>query len=85
MVVAAAGNGGEDGVGDNNDVTPTTPCTLGNANLICVASVTRTGARSGFSNYGAASVDVGAPGGDGQLDGDRRHREREAVLGEPVQ
>jgi thermitase len=65
VVVAAAGNGGDDGVGDNNDVTPTTPCTLGNANLICVASVTRTGARSSFSNYGAASVDVGAPGGDG--------------------
>jgi subtilisin family serine protease len=65
VVVAAAGNGGDDGVGDNNDVTPSTPCTLGNANLICVASVTRTGARSSFSNYGVASVDVGAPGGDG--------------------
>src|SRR5215211_2320240 len=65
VVVAAAGNGGDDGVGDNNDVTPTTPCTLPNANLICVASVTRTGARSDFSNFGPTTVDVGAPGGDG--------------------
>ena len=65
VVVAAAGNGGDDGVGDNNDVTPTTPCTLPNANLICVASVTRTGARSEFSNFGPTTVDVGAPGGDG--------------------
>ncbi len=60
VVVAAAGN--ENG---NNDAAPTTPCTLPNANLICVASVTKTGARSGFSNYGRTTVDLGAPGGDG--------------------
>jgi subtilisin family serine protease len=60
VVVAAAGNEGVD-----NDASPTTPCTFSNANLICVASVTRAGARSEFSNYGAATVDVGAPGGDG--------------------
>lgn len=65
VVVAAAGNGGDDGVGDNNDAAPITPCNLPNANLICVASVTKTGARSDFSNFGAASVDLGAPGGDG--------------------
>ena len=65
VVVAAAGNGGDDGVGDNNDAEPTTPCTFPNANLICVASVTRTGARSDFSNFGPTTVDVGAPGGDG--------------------
>jgi thermitase len=70
VVVAAAGNGGDDGVGDNNDTTPTTPCTLPNANLICVASVTRTGARSDFSNFGPTTVDVGAPGGDGSGDPD---------------
>jgi thermitase len=65
VVVAAAGNGGNDGVGDNNDAIPTTPCTLPNTNLICVAALTTTGARSAFSNFGATSVDVGAPGGDG--------------------
>ncbi len=70
VVVAAAGNGGDDGVGDNNDTTPTTPCTLPNANLICVASVTKTGVRSDFSNFGRTTVDVGAPGGDGSGDPD---------------
>ena len=60
VVVVAAGN-----EANNNDVNPTTPCTFGNANLICVAAVTRTGARSGFSNFGATTVDLGAPGGDG--------------------
>jgi len=64
-VVAAAGNGGADGVGDNNDVSPTTPCNLGNANLICVAAVTAAGDLASYSNFGATNVDVGAPGGDG--------------------
>ena len=31
VVVAAAGNGGDDGVGDNNDASPITPCNLPNA------------------------------------------------------
>ena len=66
VVVAAAGN---DGV--NNDVSPHTPCALPNANLVCVAAVTRTGARSAFSNWGATTVDLGAPGGDGSGDPDR--------------
>jgi thermitase len=65
VVVAAAGNGGNDGVGDNNDTVPFTPCTLPNGNLICVAAVTKTGDRSDFSNFGPSSVDLGAPGGDG--------------------
>jgi thermitase len=60
VVVAAAGN-----EANNNDVNPSTPCTLPNGNLICVAAVERTGARSDFSNFGATTVDVGAPGGDG--------------------
>jgi len=64
IVVAAAGNGGGDFVGDNNDVTPFYPSSYTNANIISVASITSTGARSGFSNYGATSVDIGAPGSD---------------------
>ena len=85
VVVAAAGNGGDDGVGDNNDAAPITPCTLPNPNLICVASVTKTGARSDFSNFGPTTVDVGAPGGDGSSDPDDDILEREAGVGEPVQ
>jgi len=66
VVVAAAGNDNND-----NDINPTTPCSLSNPNLICVASLTRTGERSDFSNFGRNSVDVGAPGGDGSLNPDQ--------------
>ena len=62
LFVAAAGNGGSDGVGDNNDSAPTYPASYTNANVISVAAITRTGARASFSNYGATSVDLGAPG-----------------------
>jgi subtilisin family serine protease len=62
LFVAAAGNGGNDGVGDNNDLTPHYPSSYPNVNIIAVASITSGGARSSFSNYGATSVDIGAPG-----------------------
>jgi thermitase len=57
VVVAAAGN-----EGSNNDLAPTTPCTLPQANLICVAALNQSGGLAGFSNYGAKSVDLAAPG-----------------------
>lgn len=69
LFIAAAGNGGGDGVGDDNDVTPHYPsnyvCTSLSANYDCVisvASITNTGAKSGFSNFGKTSVDLAAPG-----------------------
>jgi subtilisin family serine protease len=62
LFVAAAGNGGSDGVGDNNDTVANYPSNYTNANVIAVASITSTGARSSFSNYGATTVDIGAPG-----------------------
>lgn len=62
LFVAAAGNGGSDGVGDNNDTVVNYPSNYTNANVIAVASITSTGARSSFSNYGATTVDIGAPG-----------------------
>jgi subtilisin family serine protease len=62
LFIAAAGNGGSDGVGDNNDTTPHYPSSYNNANIIAVAAITSSGAKSGFSNYGATSVDIGAPG-----------------------
>ena len=62
LFIAAAGNGGGDGVGDNNDSTPHYPSSYSNTNIIAVASITSSGGRSGFSNYGATSVDIGAPG-----------------------
>lgn len=69
LFVAAAGNGGSDSVGDNNDTTASYPsnyaCTT-NAKtwdcVVAVAAITSAGAKSGFSNYGASTVDLGAPG-----------------------
>jgi len=69
LFIAAAGNGGKDGVGDNNDTTANYPsnyqCTSGGKTWDCVmavAAITSAGAKAGFSNYGATTVDIGAPG-----------------------
>jgi subtilisin family serine protease len=62
LFCAAAGNGGSDGLGDNNDATASYPSNYPNANVIAVAAITNTGAKSSFSNYGATTVDIGAPG-----------------------
>ena len=67
LFIAAAGNGGSDGVGDNNDAVASYPsnyvCQSSSGDcVIAVAAITSTGAKSGFSNYGATKVDLGAPG-----------------------
>ena len=62
LYVVAAGNGGSDGVGDNNDASPTYPCNITSTNLICVAATDQFDQLTDFSNYGATSVDLAAPG-----------------------
>jgi len=62
LFIAAAGNGGLDGVGDNNDATANYPSNYPNANIIAVAAITSAGALSSFSNYGSSTVELGAPG-----------------------
>ena len=57
LFVAAAGNSGT-----NNDATPSYPSGYTSPNIIAVASITSTGALSSFSQYGATTVDIGAPG-----------------------
>lgn len=60
--VAAAGNGGMDGIGDNNDVYPSYPASY---DLPCVISVAATDEQdklTRFSNYGKKTVHVAAPG-----------------------
>lgn len=57
VVVVAAGNEGA-----NNDSEPHSPCVLPQANLICVAALSRSGILAGFSNFGVESVDLAAPG-----------------------
>lgn len=62
LVVVAAGNGDSNGNGVNVDQTPIYPCDFTQDNLICVAALDQSFQRASFSNYGATSVDVGAPG-----------------------
>lgn len=68
LFVAAAGNGGSDGVGDNNDLLASYPSNYSTQStlkwdaVVAVASMTSTGALSSFSNYGDVSVDLAAPG-----------------------
>ena len=61
LFVVAAGNDGHD-----EDARPVNqrdyPCAFELANVVCVAAVDNRGALAAFSNYGAASVDVAAPG-----------------------
>lgn len=64
LFVTAAGNGGADGVGDNNDSVPFYPAAYNLANIITVAAMTSSDDLTSFSNYGVTSVDVGAPGAD---------------------
>ncbi len=68
LYVFAAGNGDSiNHVGYNVDSSPTYPCASDQGgfdvgNVICVAATTEADQRASFSNYGANSVDLGAPG-----------------------
>jgi subtilisin family serine protease len=57
LFVAAAGNAGA-----NNDLAPFYPASYNSDSLIAVEATDHNDARSSFSNYGATSVDLGAPG-----------------------
>ena len=62
IFIAAAGNGGPDHIGDNNDSNPQYPADYALDNIISVAATDQNDDLASFSNYGNASVDVGAPG-----------------------
>jgi hypothetical protein len=57
LFVAAAGNSGS-----NNDLAPVYPASYGTPNVVAVAASTNWDERATFSNYGATSVDLAAPG-----------------------
>ena len=59
LVVVAAGNEKSD---NNAAATPSLPCNFTQPNLVCVAALDQSYALASFSNWGATSVDVGAPG-----------------------
>jgi thermitase len=62
LFVVSAGNGGDDEQGDDNDTAGIWPCNSPNPNVICVGASDNNDKRSTFSNYGAATVDLFAPG-----------------------
>ena len=57
LFVAAAGNDGA-----NNDLTGSYPCNHDLANVVCVAASDRSDRLASFSNFGARTVDLAAPG-----------------------
>jgi subtilisin family serine protease len=59
LCVAAAGN-----TGNNIDFFPEYPAAYESPNLISVAATTRTDALASYSNYGALTVDLAAPGSE---------------------
>jgi subtilisin family serine protease len=62
LFIAAAGNGGLDSAGDNNDLNPSYPAAINLPNVIAVAATDQNDNRASFSNYGPVSVHVAAPG-----------------------
>ncbi|MEA3419093.1 MAG: S8 family serine peptidase [Campylobacterota bacterium] len=62
LFTAAAGNGGEDRRGDNNDAYPHYPSSYDLPGVISVAATDQNDALASFSNYGVTSVDLSAPG-----------------------
>ena len=57
VLCAAAGNDGA-----NNDSTASYPANYATSNIISVAALTQANALASFSNYGATTVDIAAPG-----------------------
>ena len=62
IFVAAAGNGGDDAVGDDNDKTPQYPAGYDSPNIVSVAASDPEDHLAGFSNFGVNTVDLAAPG-----------------------
>lgn len=65
LFIAAAGNGDQQGKGYDNDVTankPAYPSSYNHDIIVSVAAIDEAGALGTFSNWGARTVDLGAPG-----------------------
>ena len=62
IVVTSAGNGGADGIGDDNDLLPNYPSGFNLPNIISVAATDQNDNRAAFSNFGLNTVHVAAPG-----------------------
>lgn len=59
LFVAAAGNGGAD---NDTEAAPTLPASFDLPNILSVAAIDDSGGLASFSDYGATTVDIAAPG-----------------------
>ncbi|MHC4406638.1 MAG: S8 family peptidase [Planctomycetota bacterium] len=64
IFVAAAGNGNWVGIGQDNDARPFYPASYDLDNVVAVAATDHDDQLAVFSNYGATSVELAAPGVD---------------------
>src|SRR5262249_18824833 len=64
LVVVAAGNGDDKGIGYSIDPSPVFPASLNSDNMISVAASAEGEELSKYSNFGVKTVHVVAPGGD---------------------
>jgi subtilisin family serine protease len=69
LFIAAAGNGGTDRIGDNNETTPNWPSNYDTSRsgagydaVVAVAAIDQYGGLAPWSNYGETTVDLAAPG-----------------------
>lgn len=63
LFVAAAGNGrGGKGFDNDTDAKPMSPASFDYSNMVAVAAIDSKGALAAFSNWGAKSVKIAAPG-----------------------
>jgi subtilisin family serine protease len=63
LIVAAAGNGDEQGHGINTDVVPSNLTAFDGSNILAVAASDESDELTDYSNYGKKSINVAAPGG----------------------
>lgn len=64
LIVAASGNGDQNGLAINNDQIPHYPSSFPQDNIVSVGAIGRDGMLTQFSNFGLNSVDLAAPGFD---------------------
>jgi len=62
LLVCAAGNGGDDGIGDNVDLAPFYPACYDGKAILSVGACNQNNELAPFSNFGLQNVDIVAPG-----------------------
>ena len=62
LIAVAAGNGGDDGIGDDNANVAAFPANFTSPNIISVAATDQNDKLAKFSNFGGSTVNIAAPG-----------------------